>query len=292
MKITKGLSPNVLIVDIDTQINEPQWFLLRSDAHHDNVDCLQDLEKKHLDQALDCGAGILDAGDLFCCMSGKFDRRSSKSKLRPEHKTGDYLDALVDTAAEFYAPYANNWISFGLGNHETSILDRHETNLTERLVQTLKTMTKCQAAVTGYTGWVQFRMRKKGTTSFNTWNLWHMHGYGGGGPVTSDTIQAQRQRAYVEGADVLWSGHTHDAWVKEDHKIILSPQGLVKQKPVWYVKSPTYKDEYKSGAGGWHVQTGKVPKPLGAWWMRLTLKRERKEGRETQYIECHFEKAE
>jgi hypothetical protein len=100
-----------------------------------------------------------------------------------------------------------------------------------------------------------------------------MHGYGGGGPVTQDTIQAQRQNAYVDGADIMLSGHVHQRWLQENMKIYLDSFGEVKQRSSWYVKSSSYKEEYSSGAGGWHVGTGKPPKPLGAWWLKLTFDR-------------------
>jgi hypothetical protein len=269
--VEKAASPNVLNVRIDMSgSREEVWCLLRSDAHHDNPHCNQELEKKHLDEALEHDALILDNGDLFCAMQGKYDRRSSKSCLRPEHQTGDYLDALVRTAADFYEPYAHNWVSFGLGNHETSITDRHETSLTDRLVQSLRDRTGANCHVTGYTGWIRFMLNFSSTRRY-TVTLWHMHGYGGGGPVTSDTIQAQRQRAYIDGADIMWSGHVHDMWAKQDMKTLITQEGRVVHRPVWYIKSPTYKDEYADGSGGWHIQTGKPPKPLGAWWLRLSM---------------------
>lgn len=270
-ELSKGASPNVVNVRINAAKKKEWWFLLRGDAHHDNPHCDQVLEKQHLDEALERNAGILDCGDLHCAMGGKFDKRSDKSMIRPEHQTGDYFDALVRTAADFYQPYARNWIMFGLGNHETSVRSRHEICLTERLAQTLRDRTGAPCPVTGYTGWVRFLLQdgtRKGSIT-----LWHMHGYGGGGPVTSDTIQAQRQRAYVEGADILWSGHTHDRYIKEDVKITLATNGEVRHKPLWYVKTGTYKDEYGSGVGGWHIQTGKPPKPLGAWWLKMTYVR-------------------
>lgn len=267
--LEKGVSPNVVSVEIDCKKKKEHWFLLRSDAHHDNPKCRQDLEKEHLDQALERGAGILDAGDLFCAMQGKYDKRASKGDIRPENQQGDYFDSLVRSAADFYEPYAKNIVCLGYGNHETSIMSKAETNLTERLAATLRDRTGALVPVTGYTGWIRFKMnyntRRAGCT------LWHMHGYGGGGPVTQDTIQAQRQNTYVDGADILWSGHVHQRWIQETMKVYLSDEGEVKQRNVWYVKSATYKEEYGSGVAGWHVGTGKPPKPLGAWWLKLTL---------------------
>jgi hypothetical protein len=98
-----------------------------------------------------------------------------------------------------------------------------------------------------------------------------MHGYGGGGPVTQDLIQDQRRRTYVEGADVMVSGHTHDAWAVDNVKVRLNDANVVERRGVWSIKVPTYKDEYADGSGGWHVETGKPPKPLGAWWLRIRL---------------------
>lgn len=269
--LEKGISPNVVNVNIDCRKKKDHWFLLRGDAHHDNPKCKQDLEEKHLKEALERDAGIIDVGDLFCCMQGKYDRRSNKNDVRPEHQSGDYFDALVRTAADFYQPYAHNIIALGLGNHETSVMDKHETNLTERLATALRDRTGAAVPVTGYTGWIRFKMHNHSCRASRT--LWHMHGYGGGGPVTKDTIQAQRQYAYIDGADIMVSGHVHERWAQEQVKAGLSDAGEVKHRSVWSVKTGTYKEEYGSGVGGWHVGTGKPPKPLGGWWLKLTFDR-------------------
>lgn len=279
MILEKGVSPNVVNVRLDATKQKEFWFLLMGDLHWDNPKCDRALLKKCLDEAKEYGAGILDCGDLFCAMQGKYDRRSNKNDIRTEHQSGDYLDALIRTAADFFEPYAHNIVSLGMGNHEGSILDRHETNLTDRLAQTLRDRTGAVVPVTGYTGWVRFMLKYHG--AFTSAVLWHMHGYGGGGPVTKDTIQAQRQQAYIEGADILWSGHVHERWCQEHVKQSITDLGETKQRSIWYVKSGTFKEEYSSGKGGWHVATGKPPKPLGAWWLKLTFDRQCKNGKVT-----------
>ena len=80
------------------------YVLLRSDAHHDNPSSLNDLEEKHLREAKKRNAPIIDNGDAFCAMQGKWDPRADKSALKPEHQVDDYLDALVSTYAEFLKP--------------------------------------------------------------------------------------------------------------------------------------------------------------------------------------------
>jgi len=275
----KRTAPNVVTVwHDDVKAGWEQWYLLRSDAHWDNPDSDWDLQIEHLEEAKARNAGILDFGDLFCAMQGKYDKRSNRSKVRPEHAhADDYLDSLVRTAAEFYEPYAHNWVLQGYGNHETAILGRHETNLIERWAQTLRDRTGAVVPITGYTGWASFRFKINGTQSV-TRRLWHIHGYGGGGPVTKDMIQRNRQLAYVDNADIIVSGHTHDQWVTKDMRVTLNSHDHVEQRPCVVVKCPTYKDEYKTGVGGWHISTGKPPKPIGAYWLRFYLGREKKEG--------------
>jgi len=137
------------------------WILLRSDAHHDNPSSDNKLEEKHLQQALDRGAAVIDNGDAFCAMQGRWDKRSDKSALKPEHQVDDYLDALVSTYADFLEPYASQFAVWGTGNHETGILKHHETNLTTRLVERLRTKTEAKIYEGSYTGWVFIRMERK-----------------------------------------------------------------------------------------------------------------------------------
>lgn len=245
-----------------------QWFLLRADAHHDNPHCNQAMEKRHLDEAVRRGAGIIDAGDLFCAMQGKYDKRSDKSCLREEHQCGDYLDALVKTAAEFYAPYAQNWVVLGRGNHETSIKKNHETDLTERMIERIQMLTGTRIPSGGYTGWVRILLERSNRRS--SIHFWYAHGWGGGGPVTKGIIQSgNRMSMMTRGADVIFSGHVHEAVYTENEQKYLKDSGVPATATQYIVQTPTYKDEYGDGRGGWHVETGKPPKPVGAWWMKV-----------------------
>jgi hypothetical protein len=261
--------PNVVIVGFQPTVSGwTQDVLLRSDVHWDNPKCRRDIELKHLRQAAERGAPIIDAGDLFCAMQGKFDKRSSKSSLRPEHCAGSYLDTLVSTAAEYYKPFADQFAVIGTGNHETSIYSRHETDLSQRLADSLRSFGS-PVIRNGYSGWVVFRFQRGQARTSR--KLWYTHGYGGGGPVTMDMIQANRQSVYVEDADVMLSGHTHDAWYAEKQRIKLGNDYTVKQRTLYQLKTPTYKDAYGDGEGGFEIEKGHPPKPLGAWWMRFTM---------------------
>lgn len=244
-----------------------QWFLLRSDVHHDNPKSDRELEKRHLDEALARNAGIIDAGDLFCVMQGKYDKRSSKAALRPEHQVDHYFDAVVSTAADFYTPYAKNIIVIGRGNHEQAVKKRHEIDLTERIVSILNDRTGSNIQCGGYTGWVRFQLRM--STQVATRVLWYTHGAGGGGPVTKGTIKTNRRQVMIENADVILSGHIHEAWHLETQRLKLNRSLNVESRTTHHVQSATYKDDYGDGYEGWHVEREMPPKPLGAWWMRF-----------------------
>lgn len=263
-----------LLIDLDidsfrSKDSDEQWFLLRSDAHQDNPLCNRELEMKHLEEAKESKAIILDNGDLFCAMEGKGDPRGSK-KIRPEHIGSNYLDLLVKEAANRYEPYAHLWALMAMGNHEASVNDRRETNLTDRLASVLTDRTGHKVQGGGICNWVTIRMTSK-CGQKAVYRIYMHHGYGGGGPVTLDVIQGQRKAASVEGADLYVSGHTHGNWTVPRYKTQLSPAtGLEEMKEVQMVKLPTYKDEFFSTEGrGFHHIKGRDPKPLGAYWLCL-----------------------
>ena len=244
-----------------------QWYLLMSDEHWDNPKCRWDLLKKHHEQAKERVAGILKFGDTFCAMQGKDDKRASKESLRAEHRTDNYLGSLIETATDWYAPYAKNILLLGKGNHETSILDRCGLDLVSQMAGGLCARGGAPH-VGGYSGWVRFFFKYHSQYSSQT--LWYNHGYGGGGPVTKDMIPRNRQMVYVRNADLMVTGHTHDSWMDKTETISLSPtHQIVERGTVKYVKTGTYKDAYDKGAGGLEVEKGHPPKPLGGTWLRL-----------------------
>lgn len=199
-------------------------------------------------------------------MQGRIDKRACGDTLRNENKTAAYFDSLVNEAARFYAPYAQNFAVIGRGNHEGTAKKVYGTDLTERLVALLNRDTGSTIHAGGYTHWLRICLsRQKQRLRHVTW--W-THGYGGGGPVTQDMIQGQRQRAYIEGADVMLSGHTHDSWSMDCVKVRLNHNGQVERKPLLQAKLPTYLQDYEQ-PDGWSHETGKPPKPLGAYWLRL-----------------------
>lgn len=236
-----------------------QWFLLISDVHWDNPHCDRKLFEKHLTQAQERNAPIFSFGDFFCAMQGRGDPRNSKDSIRPEHTGGNYLDLLVDTAAEYLAPYPIMMLADG--NHETSIRSKLETDLTKRLAKALGVNAM------GYSGFIKFRFMMTGGGRSNKVLYFH-HGSGGGGPVTKGVIRSNRQAVYLPDAQIVVGGHVHESWLLVQPRVRLSNSSRVYLDNQYHLTGSTYKQEFNL-AGGFHVERGRPPKPLGGWWMRF-----------------------
>jgi len=254
-----------------------QYILLTSDRHHDSKWTDRDLEIRHLEEARKRNAFVIDIGDLFDVMQGKFDPRRSYKDLRPEYSVENYLDEIVKDAADFYAPYAKQFLVIGSGNHESAILKNNGVDLIGNLVHRLNSEHGGRVAKGFYGGWVRFNFKIGGTQSI-TKNLKYYHGAGGGGPVTRGVIQTNRQAVYLPDADIIVNGHTHDSWHVPIQRERISQAGVIYQDIQHHIRTSSYKDEYRDGADGWHVETWKPPKPIGAAWVRFfVLPRSRSE---------------
>ena len=262
--------------EVQTEIRIPfnqsagweQWGLICADVHLDNPHCLRDLHRHHLEQALERDAFVLCIGDLFDAMQGKQDRRSNKSDLDARLKSGTYLNDLVEFAHEFYEPYIKQLALISEGNHETSVTNRYEYSLLDGLAYSLK---KAGSPVVrgGYRGWVKFQFEHESGGRKHSKLAYYLHGSGGGGPVTKGVIQTNRRAVYLPDADMVFSGHIHESWIFPINRVRINLRGEERAEAQYHVQLPTYKEEFVNMPGGWHHETGKPPKPVGAWWMRL-----------------------
>jgi hypothetical protein len=81
------------------------------------------------------------------------------------------------------------------------------------------------------------------------------------------------------------SGHTHDQWILPIARTRLNDSSVQKLDEQMHIQIPTYKDEYSDGYLGFHVESGRGPKPIGAIWMKFS------KDSSTSPIECSFYKA-
>jgi hypothetical protein len=250
-----------------TKAKASQWVFLAPDIHWDNPKCKRDLLKRHLDEAVSLGARIILPGDTFCLMQGAYDPRKQKGDIRPEHNVNHYIDAVVEDAARYFAPYQEHIDVVGLGNHETSILKRLETDVVQRFVQLLNVKAKGKHRVMagGYGGWYTLQLRCG--SSYTSYTIKYFHGSGGGAPVTKGTIQHNRASTQTEGADAIVMGHVHNDYVVTYTREMLDHTFKPITRDLLMIRCSTYKDEFDDGHSGWHVERGGGPRPMGGQFL-------------------------
>lgn len=264
MKWTISGTNELPIIEIEIQgTSQDNRVLWLADIHWDNPKCNLRLLKKHLDEAKAINAPIIIVGDLFCAMQGKYDKRSHKDDLRAEHQKGNYLDKLWKTAAKWFEPYKNLITVVGYGNHETAILERHESDLIENFVEALGGT----ARVGGYHGWLKFNLNKKSSTQRANWRAYYWHGKRGGshGPVTKGLIDFARLGERVE-ADIYVLGHIHEEVSTSKRVLFVNSANRQDVKKRDFIRLATYK---QSGEGplGFDVERGYGLPALGGKWM-------------------------
>jgi len=249
------------------------WILLTGDRHWDNPHSDHDLQEAHLEEAQEASAPVIDHGDVFDAMQGKHDPRRDYDSLRGEHKGRDYLDRLVNTGVEFFAPYTDVLVKFMLGNHETGVLKNANTNLLKRLAARLERKGDTSVYATEMETWTLFRFEHAGGGNVRTLKMYSHHGSGGSADVTKGTIQANRRAASVRDADIISSGHIHRSWelpIKQKH---LKRSGEQVYRKQLHVQLPGYKREWKNKSG-YHVEKERKPRPIGARWLRVEIERD------------------
>lgn len=245
-----------------------------SDIHWDNPHCDRDLLKKHLDYCKQNDIPVIINGDFFCLMEGRGDNRRSRN-VRPEHNNTRYLDSIVETAVEWFEPYAETIKLIGYGNHETGVIKYQETDLLRRFVDLLNYKCSSNVQTGGYGGWVVVRQMFNSNSSVST-KIKYFHGSGGGGIVTKGALNLTRALEMYEEMDVFSMGHIHENSGRNDQRELIthnSKQGYsVKQRAIHLMLTGTYKEEYGDGFLGWHVERGAPPKPLGGRILKIEAK--------------------
>jgi len=277
----KRISRNVH--ELTTDLENFQLAVL-SDIHWDNPKCDRDKLKRDLDYCLKHEIPIFINGDFFCLMQGRGDFRRNKSDIRPEHNNARYLDSIVDTAVEWWTPYAHLLTVIGYGNHETAIIKFQETDLLARFVDLLNYKCGTNVQTGGYGGWLVIKQRIGNDNRVShrvKTKIKYFHGSGGGGIVTKGAINLTRALEMYEDMDVFCMGHIHENWARNDMREKLVHNSItsytIQQKHVHHMITGTYKDEYADGFGGWHIERGAPAKILGGRILKINAYRTAKE---------------
>lgn len=231
--------------------------------------------KRHLERAVSMDALIFDNGDWFDAMQGREDRRRNQGERRKELNETAYTDALVREGAQFLGEFAPYIAWMGEGNHELSVKEKVETNLTGRLAERLREQHKGITHAGAYSGWLwlTFQANKSEAVQWST-RIYHHHGAGGGGPMTHGVLDTRRQASYLPNADVIWNGHSHTSYLLSTSQVRLNKEGREVLDRVDYVRTAGYKDEWTGMSAdgyGYAFQRTKMnpPSMKGSVLMRL-----------------------
>lgn len=256
-------------------VKESVELLLISDVHFDSVKCDRQLLHKHLKKAEQQGAFVFINGDWFDLMQGRYDPRGSKDAIRPEYKRSQYLDCVIQDSTDYLSSFQLQYF-IAQGNHETNVLKRQETNVTERLVERLNMKSPNTAWLGGYSGWFKVRLRH-GEKSGAAYNIHYHHGYGGHAPRSKGMLKADINQMQYPDANMILRGHDHNKW-----HLPMSVQRLTtnfEERPdiIDHIQLGSYKssgDRYS----GWEVEKGFNQPTLGGYWATLTQTRQYVDG--------------
>lgn len=280
MKLTKQ-TKNIHVLELDTANAR---IAMLSDLHWDNPKCDWDYLKKHLDYCVKENIPIMINGDMFCLMQGRGDKRGSKSDIRPEHNNSRYLDSVVNTAVEWFSPYAHLLTVIGYGNHETAIIKWQETDILERFVELLNIKNGTNVCTGGYGGWLVIKQEIRKGSIFGT-KVKYFHGSGGGGVVTKGAINLTRALEMYEDFDVFTMGHIHENAARNDVRETITHHSSsghsIQHKNIHLMLTGAYKEEYGDGSKGWHVERGAPVKPIGGRILTIDITRTKQNGGES-----------
>jgi len=144
--------------------------------------------------------------------------------------------------------------------------------------------TSEEIATPGYSSYAMLRFKRN--QQQERVPLWLAHGHGGGGPVTKGVIQAQRRAVTFPDARVLVSGHIHNSYFVAHEQFRIRANGRVYSVEQEHYVVSSFKDEFGTGSGGWHVERGGGPVLPSGWWSTWTLQSSHHAG-----VEWTFERA-
>jgi predicted phosphodiesterase len=227
-----------------------------ADVHFDSKHCDRNLLTKHLNYCKDNGIDVFILGDFFDCMGGKYDKRTNKSDILPEYQCADYFNAVTESAIEYLRKF-NVVKLITMGNHESSVLQQHEIDLTK----TLCTALDIQGG--DYRGFITVNLRGKESNG-KKFVIYYTHGEGGNSPVTKGTLLPLR-RAATNVADLYLSGHLHQAWSFPTNMFYVDNNNNIKEKSIKHLQTGTYEDSLSAYAD----RKGHAPSSKGGWIVRF-----------------------
>jgi len=148
-------------------------------------------------------------GDYADCITSK-DKRWSAYGLAPWVVQGDIMKSQKDWLIGLLSPIKDKCLGLMTGNHEETIHDRHEEDVTRYLCE------KLVVKYLSYSCFVELVFDRGGTR-----RSYMIHGWHGAGTAASDGGKLMRLMRLVNeySADIYLMGHLHDIVIKIPHRL-------------------------------------------------------------------------
>lgn len=221
-------------------------YRLMSDLHIGSIHCDKELIRSELEDARQSHSRVFIAGDVFDMILPKDNKRYVASMYDEAIRNTDaVINASLDLGMKILRPYRDLIDMIGCGNHETSVIKYHSSDIISLLCERLST-PEHKVAHGGYSGAIVATYRQPKGNGTRYVFRYH-HGSGGASPVTKGMINFARMSSWVRDADVIWMGHRHTRWMAQQKEERVPHEGDKFQKRnVWHVQTGSYsKDEQK-----------------------------------------------
>jgi predicted phosphodiesterase len=214
---------------------------LLSDLHIDSKFTDTKKVKRLLDEAQKAGSLICIFGDLLDVMGGKYDKRTLKGDIKKEHSEDNYLNCVIEDAAELLAPYVDN-LFISAGNHEKEIDKRFELYLLEMLSDRIYRKTHKNLVWTkNYAGFILVNLKHKSAKAQMSKTIFYNHGKDSNAVMTFGTLNIKRNSSIID-ADVFVSGHIHTNFLVPVNRLSLNQKRRIKVTEQIHVQLGTAKE--------------------------------------------------
>ena len=243
--------------------------MLMSDLHIGSANCREEIIRRDLEQAEALDADIHINGDVFDAILPSDKKRYNPTALASwAQGRANVVDAAIDRAMGLLGPFAGRIRMIGVGNHETAVEKHHGSDPVALLVNFMNREHGTAIEYGGYCGWLLYRFRTEGEGLGGQWrrfSIHYHHGSGGASPITKGLIQHSRKTTWVEGADVIWMGHTHHRNVDTSVAQFVNRAGHLEHRRRLHVTTGSYLTTYEQQSGKDALANGRKASYASDW---------------------------
>jgi len=207
--------------------------------------------KSDIVRAVKAQARLNILGDVLDLILVQDKKRFRPDVLHPKLQgRSNIVNEAVTWAADILEPAVDLIDVIMVGNHEVSVEKYNNFDPTQALIYELEKRSKTGHKIIygGYTGFIDYRVRKKGKEKSSSggfrYVIYYHHGSGAYAPVTKGLIDFNRKDTFID-ADLIWLGHKHNKLTVAVEKLSCPMQGWAPNvKDVRHLMTGAYFNTY------------------------------------------------